>query len=90
MSRNAEIADSLERLGKIYQLKEDKFRSVSFLSAARLIRGCVDIETINPKSLDGIGSSIAEVITQLLNTGTCNKLQEFELDQSIINLLELT
>lgn len=86
MSRNAEVADKLERIGQLFQIKNDRWRATSYLSAARLMRSCTDIETTDPKSLTGIGDSIAKCIDQILRTGTSDKLQALEKEPNAMAL----
>ena len=88
-NRNHEIAEKLERIGQLYQIKNDRWRSTTYLNAARLVRNVADIEQVDVKTLTGIGDSVAKCIHQILASGTCDKLIDLGKDPDT-QALELT
>ena len=81
--RNKEVAQVLEEIGYRLEIdgKEPRFKIQAYARAARTIEGLAQaIEEIaaNKKleDIEGIGSSIAKKIEEILTTGTCKKLEE--------------
>lgn len=75
-----QIKAHLSLLGQLYSLEgpKEKFRAKSFQDAVGKIT-CLfpDGDTLTLTKIDGIGPSIIEVITQVLETGTSDRLQSF-------------
>ena len=87
---NQEIADRLNRIGQLYQLQKDRWRSKAFLDASKVIEDLP--ETIRQTELlefDSIDKSVSDVIDELWATNTCFRLEELE-KQFPDNALDLT
>ena len=93
---NATIAEILQNIANLLELQNaDHFRIVSYQRAAQTIRGygkeLVEIYQTDPAqllSIPGIGKSLAEKITEIINTGTCQYYQEL-LGKTEPGLLEI-
>jgi len=79
--KTSEISDTLYKLGQLYQLKKDRFRSRAFLDASKIVEDCpVTASVFDILSLDGIGEFAFHVIKELYSTGSCFELQELEIE----------
>lgn len=81
---NEEIAAVLEEIGDLLELKgENVFRAVTYRAAARAIRDLREplralMEQKRLGEIPKVGSSIAEVIEQLLTTGSAKRHEELK------------
>jgi len=76
---NQDVADRLFRIGQLYQLKNDRWRSRTFLNAAKIVEDLSEhVMEINLLELEGIGQAVEAVIHDLCATGTCRKLEALE------------
>jgi DNA polymerase (family 10) len=80
---NAQIADILDEIADLLDLKDaNQFRIRSYRNASRTVRGLPDrledmaAEGKDLSDLPNIGKSTAEKIRQILDTGTCGRLEE--------------
>lgn len=80
---NAQIADILDRIGDLIDLNEgNAFRVRSYHNAARTVRGLSRrVEEMAEQgedlsALDDVGDSTAEKFHEILQTGTCQRLEE--------------
>jgi len=76
-SQNAEVAEKLDRIGNLYIAANDTWRAKTFLKAAKVV-GEVNGSLADIDSVKGIGKSTADVIKQILKTGTCDRLLKLE------------
>jgi len=82
------VADALYELASLSGLAgESPYKTRSYATAASTIKQCPGVDLHNPKSIDGVGDSIAKKIKQIVETGTCPKLEE--LRDRFFHLLEL-
>ena len=95
-SNNNILSDLFEEMSVFYRYSgpEERFRSLAYANAAKVIRGLQeDISEYSKKNklddIPGIGESIAEKITEFLKTGEIKKYNQ--LKKSVpYELLELT
>lgn len=80
---NARIADILDEIADLLELKQaNEFRVRSYRDAARTIRGLSDrLEDLADEGEDlselpNIGDSTAEKLQEILDTGTCKRLED--------------
>jgi DNA polymerase (family 10) len=75
---NREITAHLVLISQLMALDgANKFKVMVFQNAADAIKGTnIDVTQVDPKTIDGVGDSIAAVIRQLIKTGTSDKLDE--------------
>ncbi|MGD2200860.1 MAG: DNA polymerase/3'-5' exonuclease PolX [Candidatus Bathyarchaeota archaeon] len=83
MSANARVSTVLYAIGEILTIKEDRFRSRAFnLAAQRIVALTEDIQNIRDRGeledIPGVGSSIAAIIEEVLETGGSTLLEEME------------
>jgi DNA polymerase (family 10) len=80
MTKNKEIAELLRSFAKYYSIAEDNFRSMAYRSAANTIENLdKDISLYEDlTTLPRIGAGIAEKITEYLNTGRSDSLEELK------------
>ncbi len=82
--RNSEVADQLDRIADLLELKgSDRYRVYAYQEAARAIRSLGrDIETIRQEGrleeIQGVGPSIAAKIAEFLKTNHCAYLEQLE------------
>jgi DNA polymerase (family 10) len=80
-AKNQQVGEALHLLGRLTQLAgESPFKQRAYNAAADRIEHLdTDISTIaDPSILPGIGDSIADKILAILQTGTCDKLDELK------------
>jgi DNA polymerase (family 10) len=83
MSTNARVSQVLYQIGEILTIKEDRFRSRAFNTAAqRIVSLTEDISNIRDRGelqdIPGVGTGIAAVIEEFLETGGSKVLEELE------------
>jgi len=83
MSVNARVSQVLYQIGEVLTIKEDRFRSRAFNTAAqRIVSLTEDISKIKDRGalqeIPGVGKGIAAVIEELLETGSSKVLEELE------------
>jgi DNA polymerase (family 10) len=83
MSANARVSKVLYQIGEVLTIKEDRFRSRAFNTAAqRIVSLTEDIRKIRDRGelqdIPGVGKGIAAVIEELLDTGESKVLEELE------------
>jgi DNA polymerase (family 10) len=80
MTKNKEVAELLRSFAKYYSIAEDNFRSMAYRSAANTIENLdKDISLYEDlTTLPRIGTGIAEKITEYLNTGRSDSLEELK------------
>jgi DNA polymerase (family 10) len=83
MSTNARVSQVLYQIGEILTIKEDRFRSRAFNTAAQRIGSLTeDISNIRDRGelqdIPGVGTGIAAVIEEFLETGGSKVLEELE------------
>jgi len=83
MSTNAKVSQILYQIGEVLTIKEDRFRSRAFNTAAqRIVSLTEDIRKIRDRGelqeIPGVGKGIAAVIKEFLDTGSSKVLEELE------------
>ncbi len=83
MSANARVSQVLYQIGEVLTIKEDRFRSRAFNTAAqRIVSLTEDIRKIKDRGalqeIPGVGKGIAAVIEEILETGGSKVLEELE------------
>jgi DNA polymerase (family 10) len=83
MSVNAQVSQVLYQIGEVLTIKEDRFRSRAFNTAAqRIVSLTEDIRKIRDRGtlqeIPGVGKGIAAVIEEILDTGSSKVLEELE------------
>ncbi len=83
MSANARVSQVLYQIGEVLTIKEDRFRSRAFNTAAqRIVSLTEDITKIRDRGelqeIPGVGKGIAAVIEEVLDTGGSKVLEELE------------
>jgi len=83
MSANARVSQILYQIGEVLTIKEDRFRSRAFNTAAqRIVSLTEDIRKIRDRGelqeIPGVGKGIAAVIEEILETGESKDLEELE------------
>ncbi len=83
MSANARVSQILFKIGEVFTIKEDRFRSRAFNTAAqRIVSLTEDIRKIRDQGelqeIPGVGKGIAAVIEEFLDTGHSQVLEELE------------
>ncbi|MCW3990990.1 MAG: DNA polymerase/3'-5' exonuclease PolX [Candidatus Bathyarchaeota archaeon] len=83
MSVNARVSQVLYQIGEVLTIKEDRFRSRAFNTAAqRIVSLTEDIRKIRDRGalqeIPGVGKGIAAVIEEVLETGGSEVLEELE------------
>jgi len=95
---NIDVARIFDEIADILELKdENRFRIRSYRRAARVVRDMPDdvkslFEAGELMSVQGIGSSLAEKIEEILKTGTCRYCEELKQDPvySLTTLLSIS
>lgn len=73
---NEVVSDRLSLLAQLHELDEEPWRARAYAKAAESVRELdVDIGSIDPVTLPGIGEGIARKIREILVTGTCAELE---------------
>jgi len=71
------LFEAFEEIVALYDFKDDYFRKRSYEKALRTLRGIGNIQSINDvQGISGFGPSTITDITQILNTGTCDRLEK--------------
>jgi DNA polymerase (family 10) len=83
MSTNARVSQVLYQIGEVLTIKEDRFRSRAFNTAAqRIVSLTEDVRKIRDRGelqeIPGVGKGIAAVIEEILETGESKVLEELE------------
>ena len=83
MSANARVSQILYQIGEALTIKEDRFRSRAFNTAAqRIVSLTEDISKIRERGelqeIPGVGKGIAAVIEEVLETGSSKVLEELD------------
>ncbi|MEE8354457.1 MAG: helix-hairpin-helix domain-containing protein, partial [Candidatus Bathyarchaeia archaeon] len=83
MSANARVSQILYQIGEVLTIKEDRFRSRAFNTAAQRVASLTeDIRKISDRGelqeIPGVGKGIAAVIEEFLETGGSKDLAELE------------
>ena len=83
MSANARVSQILYQIGEVLTIKEDRFRSRAFNTAAqRIVSLTENISKIRDRGelqeIPGVGKGIAAVIEEVLETGGSKVLEELE------------
>ena len=83
MSANTRVSQVLYQIGEVLTIKEDRFRSRAFNTAAqRIVSLTEDISKIRERrelqEIPGVGKGIAAVIEEVLETGSSKVLEELE------------
>jgi DNA polymerase (family 10) len=83
MSANAQVSQILFKIGEVFTIKEDRFRSRAFNTAAqRILSLTEDIRKIRDQGelqeIPGVGKGITAVIEEFLDTGHSQVLEELE------------
>jgi DNA polymerase (family 10) len=96
MSANARVSQVLYQIGEVLTIKEDRFRSRAFNTAAqRIVSLTEDIRKIRDRGelqeIPGVGKGIAAVIEEVLETGGSKVLEELEasLPPGILEMMRL-
>lgn len=96
--RNAEVAEILEKLADLLDIKgENQFRVRAYRNAVRTIGGLqASVSELVERGEDlsqyqGIGTAMSEKITEIVTTGTLTKLEEVkkELPEGLLDLLRI-
>jgi DNA polymerase (family 10) len=96
--RNAEVAETLEKLADLLDIKgENQFRVRAYRNAVRTITGMQSsLSDLVARGEDlsqyqGIGNAMSEKITEIVTTGTLTKLEEVkkELPEGLLDLLRI-
>jgi len=76
---NQELAEKLAYIGKLYRVAKDQWRARTYEKVAGVVRDMPEhAGSINLLEVEGIGKSTAETIHQILETGTCKRIEELE------------
>ena len=76
---NKEVADLLYRIGQLYLLADDRWRSRTFLNAARVVEDLSEhVMETDLSSVSGIGPAVKSAIQDLCATGSCRRLRKLE------------
>jgi len=83
MSANSRVAEVLYAVAEVLTIKEDRFRSRAFNTAAqRIVSLTEDVRNIRDRGelqeIPGVGKGIAAVIEEVLETGESKVLEELE------------
>jgi DNA polymerase (family 10) len=96
MSLNSEVAEVLSEIGEIYAATGDPFRSRAFRTAAQRIASLTeDIRDVHAEGrlmeIPGVGRSIASIIEEYLESGSCALLEELResLPPGVLELMQL-
>lgn len=96
MSLNTEVAGVLSEISEIYAATGDLFRSRAFRTAAQRIASLTeDIGDVHAQGrlmeIPGVGRSIASIIEEYLETGSCSLLEELResLPPGVLELMQL-
>jgi DNA polymerase (family X) len=96
MSANADVAAVLFEIGEILTIKDDRFRSRAYLTAAQRVTSLTeDVRKIKERGeldqIPGVGKSIAATIAEFLDTGESKVLEELResLPPGVRQLMEL-
>lgn len=76
--KNTEIAKVLEEMSRLYSIEGDKARSIAYSKAASMVgQWPTELSTLAslPK-IPGVGESIGEKLIEILETGTCKRLEK--------------
>ncbi|MBI3617728.1 MAG: DNA polymerase/3'-5' exonuclease PolX [Candidatus Omnitrophica bacterium] len=95
--KNKDVADILERMGTLLEIKgEVVFKTRAYYKAAETIAGLSeDIETIRKEDrlmeIPGIGKTLAEKISQYLDTGKMNAYEELirEVPEGLLDVVHV-
>ncbi|MBI5024027.1 MAG: DNA polymerase/3'-5' exonuclease PolX [Candidatus Omnitrophica bacterium] len=95
--KNKDVADILERMGTLLEIKgEIVFKTRAYYKAAETIAGLSeDIETIRKEDrlmgIPGIGKTLAEKISQYLDTGKMNAYEELirEVPEGLLDVVHV-
>ncbi len=95
--RNKDVADILERMGTLLEIKgEIVFKTRAYFKAAETIAGLPeDIETVRKENrlteIPGIGKTLAEKISQYLDTGKMTAYEELtkEIPEGLLQVVEI-
>ena len=95
--RNKDVADILERMGTLLEIKgEIVFKTRAYFKAAETIAGLPeDIETIRKENrlteIPGIGKTLAEKISQYLDTGRMKAYEELtrEVPEGLLEVVQI-
>eukprot|EP00698_Gefionella_okellyi_P001644 TRINITY_DN11547_c0_g1_i1.p1 TRINITY_DN11547_c0_g1~~TRINITY_DN11547_c0_g1_i1.p1 ORF type:complete len:771 (+),score=184.38 TRINITY_DN11547_c0_g1_i1:241-2313(+) len=82
---NKHITDALEKLATTYQHTQDKWRSYAYGKAVSILKRSTQQITSGADAAKvlGIGKKIADKIQEIIDSGTCQKLQAFAQDSYI-------
>jgi len=88
---NGVLADILEEMGQIFNIKGDRFRRQAYAKAADVVRKLPDpiISGASLKGVPGIGAGTIRRIDEILNTGELEELGDLKQDSQVIALREL-
>lgn len=80
MSKNAEVADILDEIADLLELKEEKFKPVAYRRAAQQVRTFEeDVAELARQGrvheIPGVGASIAEKVVEIVETGRLKYLE---------------
>jgi len=91
MSSNAKVVGKLRELADLSALAgENKFKVGAYQRAAQTLEQLPNADLTNPTSIHGIGESIGKVIKEVLETGTCEKIEELKKSQGhLLGLLKI-
>jgi DNA polymerase (family 10) len=96
MSLNSEVAEVLNEIGEIYAATGDPFRSRAFRTAAQRIASLTeDIRDVHAEGrlmeIPGVGRSIASIVEEYLESGSCALLEELResLPPGVLELMQL-
>ena len=85
------LLDAFEEIVGCYDFKGDYFRKRSYEKALRILRGLGDVKDIKEvQGVAGFGPSTIHDITQILSTGTCDRLDELRRECPPKSVSELT
>ncbi len=94
--KNKQIAQVLNEIADILEMKEEKFKPIAYRKAAREIesfpKSVSSIDDINElKEIPGVGDSIAKKIMEISNTGTCNYCEQLkkQIPADVVNLTRI-
>ena len=95
--KNQDVADILERMGTLLEIKgEIVFKTRAYYKAAETIAGLPeDIETVRKENrlteIPGIGKTLAEKISQYLDTGRMKAYEELtkEIPEGLLEVVEI-
>jgi DNA polymerase (family 10) len=85
------VASKLHDISFLFQvLGENRFKAVAFDKAADSIKDLSSFDSVDIRSMKGIGSAIADAIEQLIATGTCDKIEKLSKNAPPISIKEFT